>query len=149
MSYEEQSGLNSDDVFLSIRVKNGSSQGNHHTIFAAEWLESVKKRLESNNIEEDDYKRCKEGHNILKKLQLASEVIPALVHKLILIDKPEIQFEAACALTNIASTDKTNIVVEVGAVPHFVQLLSSPIAEVRVQSAWCLGIIATYERERG
>jgi importin subunit alpha-1 len=46
------------------------------------------------------------------------------------------------ALTNIASTDFTKMVVDAGAVPNLVTLLSSPSAEIRDQAAWCLGNIA-------
>eukprot|EP00804_Cyclotella_cryptica_P001380 CCRYP_020616-RA/>CCRYP_020616-RA protein AED:0.21 eAED:0.21 QI:184/1/1/1/0.66/0.5/4/1925/527 len=73
---------------------------------------------------------------------LQSGVLPTLVHMLTLNDKPDVQFEAAWALTNIASTDMTRAVVEAGAVPIFINLLSSPSADIRDQSAWCLGNIA-------
>ena len=73
---------------------------------------------------------------------LASGVLPAFVQMLQLNDKPKIQFEAAWALTNIASTDETKAVVDAGAVPFFAQLLTSPDPEVREQCAWCLGNIA-------
>uniref|UniRef100_A0A7S4QXX2 Importin subunit alpha n=1 Tax=Ditylum brightwellii TaxID=49249 RepID=A0A7S4QXX2_9STRA len=53
-----------------------------------------------------------------------------------------IQFEAAWALTNIASTEHTATVAEAGAIPSLVQLLRSPNADVREQSAWCLGNVA-------
>jgi len=73
---------------------------------------------------------------------LASGVLPAFVQMLQLNDKPKVQFEAAWALTNIASTEQTKAIVDAGAVPHFTQLLSSSDPEVREQCAWCLGNIA-------
>lgn len=55
---------------------------------------------------------------------------------------PALHFEAAWALTNIASTDYTAKVVEAGAVPHLTMLLMSPHPDTREQAAWCLGNIA-------
>merc|ERR1712194_725496 len=46
------------------------------------------------------------------------------------------------ALTNIASTEKTQALIDADAIPHLTKLLSSPSAEVREQCAWCLGNIA-------
>jgi hypothetical protein len=71
-------------------------------------------------------------------------VVPKFVEFLKEINRPDLQFEAAWVLTNIASgnAEQTRCVVEHGALPIFVQLLLSPNDDVREQAVWALGNIA-------
>ena len=120
------------------------------TVYTVSDIPSLKAKLSQPNIDDATLLDVIRGfrkilsveHNPPVSEVLASGVLPVFVEMLQLNDKPQVQFEAAWALTNIASTDETKAIVDAGAVPHFAQLLSSPSAEVREQVAWCLGNIA-------
>nr|VDD16704.1 unnamed protein product [Brassica rapa] len=74
---------------------------------------------------------------------IQSGVVPRLV-QFLSVDFFELQFEAAWALTNIASgtSDNTKVIIDSGAIPDFVRLFASKSDEVREQSVWAVGNVA-------
>lgn len=74
---------------------------------------------------------------------IEANMLPVLVECLTRDDQPNLQFEAAWALTNIASgsSPQTQAVVLAGAVEHFLRLLKSPHQNVCEQAVWALGNI--------
>jgi len=69
---------------------------------------------------------------------LAAGAGPVLV-SLLAHTNPKIVFEAAWSITNVASTEHTARVVEMGAIGPLVKLLRSAHENVREQVIWCLG----------
>ena len=66
-------------------------------------------------------------------------VCPLLATFLTRSDFPELQFEAAWALTNISAVTNT---IDLNTIPHFIALLSSPSDDCREQATWAIGNMA-------
>jgi len=111
------------DIVTAIK----SSDGN--TVFTA--TQSVRKLL------------SKERNPPIDRV-IEAGLVDTLVRFLDLNDKPDLQFEAAWALTNIASgsSSQTKAVVRAGAIPHFIRLLGSCSMNLVEQCIWALGNIA-------
>jgi len=71
-------------------------------------------------------------------------LVPSLMNLLQYDSNTDIQFEAAWAVTNIASgtSEQTKTVVEAGCINHFRKLLMSSRLQVQEQAVWALGNIA-------
>ncbi|XP_067621295.1 importin subunit alpha [Eurosta solidaginis] len=77
-------------------------------------------------------------------LMIGHGIVPICIRFLQNAGNPLLQFEAAWALTNIASgtSEQTRCVIEQNAVPHFVELLKSKSINLAEQAVWALGNIA-------
>ncbi|KAK9218747.1 hypothetical protein WN943_007384 [Citrus x changshan-huyou] len=75
---------------------------------------------------------------------IKSGVVPRFVEFLMREDYPQIQYEAAWVLKNIAygTSEDTKVVIDHGAVPIFVKLLASPRDNIREKAASALGNVA-------
>ncbi|KAJ9180352.1 hypothetical protein P3X46_008610 [Hevea brasiliensis] len=131
-----------------------------HLLDAAQNAAAIEKRLESipvmvQAVWSDDPASQLEATTQFRKLLsiersppidevIKAGVVPRFVQFLGRHVLPQLQFEAAWALTNVASgtSEHTRVVIEHGAVPMFVQLLGSASDDVREQAVWALGNVA-------
>ncbi|XP_055087095.1 importin subunit alpha-8 isoform X2 [Periophthalmus magnuspinnatus] len=113
-------------------------------------IEDIIKDVKSNS-RESQTRGCQAARKLLSQERNPplKEIIDAgllsrFVSFLSMDDEPTLQFEAAWALTNIASGTSwhTQQVVEHGAVPVFIALLASPLLHISEQAVWALGNIA-------
>lgn len=139
-----------DELPLSTGVSTAAEQTEKGLVLTVKDIPEMARQVMA-----DDYEQQFEGtQNFRKLLSIAknppiqevinSGVTPRLVELLRDDTRPDVQFQAAWALTNIASgnQEQTQVVVQHGAVPVFVRLLSSPKLDVREQAIWALGNIA-------
>ena len=135
-----------NDYILSIKeIVNGVSVDNEEKNYEA--TQSARKMLsrERNPPIDDVINVSIDRYNSLEIYTVTqSGILPRLVQFLSRDSNRKLQFEAAWALTNIASgaSNQTRSVVEHGAVPSFVRLLSCGVPEVVEQAIWALGNIA-------
>ncbi|OMP09363.1 Armadillo [Corchorus olitorius] len=149
-----------EDNLLKKRREGLLLQSQQPLLDAVQNAAAIEKRLESiplmvQGVWSDDPTAQLESTTQFRKLLsiersppidevIKAGVVPRFVEFLGRQDLPQLQFEAAWALTNVASgtSEHTRVVIDHGAVPMFVQLLSSASDDVREQAVWALGNVA-------
>ncbi|KAF3453938.1 hypothetical protein FNV43_RR04379 [Rhamnella rubrinervis] len=149
-----------EDSLLKKRRDGLLNQSQHQLLDASQSAAALEKKMEGipmmvQGVWSDDPAMQLESTTQFRKLLsiersppidevIKAGVVPRFVEFLGRHDMPQLQFEAAWALTNVASgtSEHTRVVIDHGAVPMFVQLLSSGSDDVREQAVWALGNVA-------
>ncbi|KAF3453081.1 hypothetical protein FNV43_RR03515 [Rhamnella rubrinervis] len=145
-----------EDSLLKKRRDGLLNQSQHQLLDASQSAAALEKKMEGipmmvQGVWSDDPAMQLESTTQFRKLLsiersppidevIKAGVVPRFVEFLGRHDMPQLQFEAAWALTNVASgtSEHTRVVIDHGAVPMFVQLLSSGSDDVREQAVWAL-----------
>ncbi|XP_055381989.1 importin subunit alpha [Condylostylus longicornis] len=135
--------INEEEVTSPLKDHNGQSPVQMS-------IEEIVSAMNSNETERQ-YNGTQAARKMLSRernppidLLIGHGIVPICVKFLKCFDNPLLQFEAAWALTNIASgtSEQTRTVIEADAVPRFISLLQSPVLNVSEQAVWALGNIA-------
>jgi len=114
-------------------------------------IEDITRILTSDSNDDDKFKAVQSTRRLLSREKnppidkvIKAGLVPSLIQLLQYSQNTTIQFEAAWAVTNIASgtSEQTRTVVEAGCVEYFLKLLSSDQQQVCEQAVWALGNIA-------
>jgi len=114
-------------------------------------MEDIIRILSGKANDDDKFKAVQSVRRLLSKEKnppidkvIKAGLVPSLISLLGYSQNTSIQFEAAWAVTNIASgtSEQTRTVVEAGCVQQFLQLLYSDQTQVCEQAVWALGNIA-------
>jgi importin subunit alpha-1 len=132
-----------------VQTTCGASQSNSQgTVASVADLPRIAATLKSMTPDER-YEATRSVRRLLSRQEqppaeavISAGLVPILVAELGLMTEEKTQFEAAWALTNIASTEHTRVIVTAGAVPYLVKLMMSKNPDIREQCLWCLGNVA-------